>query len=124
MSNSLQELQDHLSMLTQRLKQREITAESKQLTSEDYFSTFSTFFKVAAGEITAAETEEQKYALINLIVTHNNLYMFPLVYHIKLPADLDDIAYDFDHDEYPGNEYRLKKIIDKEYKILKSQPTE
>jgi hypothetical protein len=115
--NSYAAIHERLLTLNDLLQQQGMTLDKAQTLSGEYFEDFRMFFQLVAKDIVAAGPQ-QRNELLKLIVNTNNLYIFPSTFNIDLPDDLDEIAYDFDHDEYPGNELRINKILNQEYLLL------
>jgi hypothetical protein len=83
-----------------------------------YFSDFRRLFPIIASKIKAAKSEDERKELITEIVELNGLYGVQLLLDVELPPDLEEIAFDYDHDEYPGYDYRLDNIMNDRYLVL------
>lgn len=85
-----------------------------------YFRSFRTFFVQAAHDIATEATGQKKQAIFQTICDLNCLFGLSLKNGIELPADLYEVAYDFDNPDYPGFSNLLPKLEGREYLALQS----
>ena len=112
-------LKVELSSINTHLKDDNLQAVTQQ-DIDKYFDNFRSFFKLASAKIKQAQDENEKKQLLQEIRENNSLYSIQLKLKVDLDEDLNEIAYDFDSDKYPGDETLLHKIDSDQYAIMKS----
>lgn len=85
--------------------------------AQEYFSNFRILFAQFEAEFKASSDINARKKMIEELCTINGLYSIKLKAHKEIPADLADIAYDFDNPEYPGYSHIKEKIMSGGYKL-------
>jgi len=95
-----------------------------EVEAETYFNNFRQYFKAFADKFNIADTKPERGKLIMEMCDSNALYAVENMRNIKLPDDLREIAFDYDHDEFPGYEQRSNNILEKKYLVLGGKGTD
>jgi hypothetical protein len=85
--------------------------------TDKYFDSMRIVFQDFLKAMSLARSDDERRVLILEMCDINALYSIKLKLGRKLPADLGEIAYDFDNPDYPGVANISDKIKHKQYLI-------
>ncbi|HSX33578.1 MAG TPA: hypothetical protein VLF91_04550 [Candidatus Saccharimonadales bacterium] len=117
-----QELRQRVAKAQELLGQGRFPASNEKFLAE-FYKDYRTLFRAYAKDFAASKSEAERKALMRGMVEIVSLAHLQIVLESKLPDDLRESVLDYDHhpDEYPGYETRERRLLDRDYAVLKQE---